>query len=169
MRTIARALCLLSLLCLSATSFADANAPRSTPADARIEEYRLPPELTARAEAYARTHHLEYLVDLVLNLVVLALLIRLGVAARYQRLAERVSRRRWVQAMVFAPLFLLTLAILELPTGIWSHVVERRYGLSIQGWGSFARDWAVGQVLALLLGTFLVWLLYAVMRKSPRR
>ena len=113
--------------------------------------------------------HLQYTVELVWSLVVLLLILRLGIAARIRTLAERVARRRFWQTCIFAPLFLLTLALLELPTGIWAHATERSFGLSIQGWGGFVRDWAVSQLLVMLLGTLLVWVLYAVMRKSPRR
>jgi Zn-dependent protease with chaperone function len=48
-------------------------------------------------------------------------------------------------------------------------VLSLRYGLSIQGWGSYARDFAVGQALTMLLGTLLVCVLYGVMRRSARR
>jgi Zn-dependent protease with chaperone function len=39
----------------------------------------------------------------------------------------------------------------------------------VQGWGSWFRDWAVGQALTLVLGTFFVWILYATIRRSARR
>src|SRR5439155_21496629 len=82
--------------------------------------------------------------------------------------AQQAGKKIW-QACIFAPLFLLTLALMQLPLDVWSQTTERRFGLSIQGWGSFARDWLVGQAIALLLGTFLIWLIYAVMRRAPRR
>jgi Zn-dependent protease with chaperone function len=147
----------------------DSLAPRSVAAEEPISEYRLAPELRDRAERHAHVRHLQYVVDLVWSLLVLLLVLRLRLAARLQTFAERSARRRFVQVAIFAPLFLLTLAVLSLPTGIWAHATERSFGLSVQGWGGFARDWAVTQLLTLLLGTFLVWILYSVMRRSPRR
>jgi Zn-dependent protease with chaperone function len=135
----------------------------------QIDKYELGPELRARAESFAHARHLIYLVGTVWGIAVLLVLLRLRVAVHLQRWTERRTQRRWLQSVLFAPPFLLVLALLELPLGVWSHVQERRYGLSIQGWGSFARDWAVGQVLALLLGALLVTVLYAVMRRSVRR
>jgi Zn-dependent protease with chaperone function len=143
--------------------------PRTVAADAPISRYELPPELRARAEAYAHAHHLEYVVGTAWGLVTLLVLLRLRVAARLRTWATRRTRRRILQIALFAPAFLLTLALAELPTAIWSHTVERRFGLSIQGWASFARDWALGQALGIAFGTFLVWLLYTILRRSLRR
>jgi STE24 endopeptidase len=47
--------------------------------------------------------------------------------------------------------------------------VERKYGLSVQGWGSWFWDWTKEQFLAVVLGIVLVSILYAVIRSSPRR
>jgi len=144
-------------------------APRTVAADTPLTRYELAPERRARAEAYAHAHHLEYAVGTAWGIAVLLLVLRLRIAARLGAWATRTTRRRFLQACLFAPAFLLVLALLELPLTVWSHVVERRFGLSVQGWGSFARDWALGQGLTLLLGTFLVWLLYVMLRRSPRR
>ena len=142
-------------------------APRSVSADTPIHEYSLSPELRDRAERHAHVRHLQYTVELVWSLVVLLLILRLGIAARIRTLAERVARRRFWQTCIFAPLFLLTLALLELPTGIWAHATERSFGLSIQGWGGFVRDWAVSQLLVMLLGTLLVWVLTPSCARVP--
>jgi STE24 endopeptidase len=160
---------LVLVVLLGGVARAASPPPRTTPADQPVSAYTLPPELRTRAEAYAHAHRLQYLVGTLWGLASLALLIKLRVAPRLSRAAQHVSKRRFVQALAFTPPFLLALAALELPLGLWSHTVERKFGLSVQGWGSWTRDWAVGQVLGLLLGTLLVWVLYAVMRKSPRR
>jgi len=143
--------------------------PRAVAADAHVDKYELPAELRAKTERFAHARHVTYVVGTIWGILALLLVLRLRVAVRLQRWALGLSRRRWLQALWFAPPFLLALALLELPVGIWSHALVRAYGLSIQGWGSFARDWAVGQLLAMLLGALLVAVLYAVMRRSPRR
>ena len=48
-------------------------------------------------------------------------------------------------------------------------LVDRKYGLSVQSWGSWFWDWTKGQFLAVVLGIVLVSILYAVIRSSPRR
>ena len=79
------------------------------------------------------------------------------------------SRRTIVQSFIFAPPLILTLAVLGLPLGIYDHWLERAYHQSVQGWGSWALDWGKEQVIAIIFGTLLVWLLYAVIRRSPQR
>jgi Zn-dependent protease with chaperone function len=142
---------------------------RSVPADQPIAAYTLQPPLRDKAEAHARVSHLQYLAGTVWGLVALLLVLRLRLAPRFQALAERVARRRFFQACLFLPLFALTLALFDLPITLWSHIVARSYGLSIQGWGSFARDWLVGQIVVIVIGIVLTWLFYAVMRRAPRR
>jgi Zn-dependent protease with chaperone function len=159
-------------LCAAPAGAADASpsalTPRTVDASAPIDGYHLPPDLRRNAEAHAAARHLQYIVDLVWAAVTLVLLARLRIAARLAAWTERHARRRFGQACLFAPAFLLALALAQLPVSLWAHVTSRAYGLSIQGWGSFARDWGVGQLLTILLGTVLVWLSYTVMRRSPR-
>ena len=170
-RPVARALRVALLLAaVAAPSGAAAEPPaRTVPADAPISAYSLPPPLRARAEAYAHAHHVRYVVEILSGLAGLALLVWLRVAARLGRFAERRAQRRILQAMIVGPGFVLALGVIDLPTAIWSHVLQRRYEQSIQGWPSWARDWAVAQLLAIVLGTFLIWLLYAILRRAPRR
>ena len=99
----------------------------------------------------------------------LALLLTMRVAPRFRNLAERASRRRLVQAMVFAPLFLLTLDVLSLPISVYGQHLQVQYGLSVQSWGSWFWDWTKGELLGTVLGTVLVWGLYAFLRRSSTR
>lgn len=134
-----------------------------------ITEYRLPPEALAKSEALYRTTIVMTIVGTVYGLAVLGGLLFLRVAPRYRDLAERVSRRRFVQALVFVPLLLLTIDVLSLPVSLYGHSLQRRYGLSVQGWGSWFWDWTKGELLGTALATVLIWGLYAFLRRSPRR
>jgi STE24 endopeptidase len=70
---------------------------------------------------------------------------------------------------VFSPLLLLTIAILTSPLDIYSEWVEKEYGLSVQGWGSWGWDWVKAELISLIIGTIFIWLLYVVIRRSARR
>jgi hypothetical protein len=107
--------------------------PRSVPADQPIAAYTLQPPLREKAEAHARSQHLQYLAGTLWGLLALLLVLRLRLAPRFQQLAQRLARRRIFQACVFAPLFVFTLALLELPIDLWGHWEQRRTGLSVQG------------------------------------
>ena len=134
-----------------------------------LTEYQLSPDTLAKAEALYRTSTVMLVVGTLYGLGVLALLLTTRVAPRFRDLAERVSRRRVVQALVFAPLMLLTLDVLSLPVSLYGHHLQVQYGLSVQGWASWLWDWTKGELLGTALGTVMVWGLYAFLRRSPTR
>jgi Zn-dependent protease with chaperone function len=73
------------------------------------------------------------------------------------------------QIIVFAPLLLVTIDVLSLPIAIWEHRLAVQYGQSIQGWSSWITDWAKGEGVELAIAILLVWILFFVIRKSPRK
>jgi Zn-dependent protease with chaperone function len=135
----------------------------------RITKYTLPPDRYQKARNLAKIHFRFALISLVYGLVVLWLILRWKLSAKYRTLAESKSSVRFLQACIFSPLIILTSEVLELPTGIYRNWVFRQYGLSVQGWGSWFWDWTKGELVGVIITTILVWLLYAVIRKSPRR
>lgn len=134
-----------------------------------VSQYTLSPEQMHKAEALYRIRTVLYLTGTVYGMLVLAVLLRAKVADAYQRWAESTSRLRVVQAFVFTPLLLLTLALLELPLSIYGHHVSLSYGLSVQRWGSWFWDWAKGELIFTIVAALLAWGLYALIRRSPRR
>jgi Zn-dependent protease with chaperone function len=148
-------------------------APLAPPANtgagaAPLTEYQPPPGEYARAVAYSHASYSHTFVNAAWGLVAL-LLLRWRIGPRVRDWAERAGGRRFVQVLVYAPLLLLTVAVLGLPSDVWDQTLSRRFGLSVQGWRSWAADWLINQALLLLIGTLLVWMLYGVIRRSPRR
>jgi Zn-dependent protease with chaperone function len=133
------------------------------------EGYSLSPERSAQAIAYARARHVLYFCNFAYGIMLLLLILHFHLGPRFRDWAERATGHRFLQAMVFVPSLFLTLDVLSLPGGVTRHWLSRRYGQSIQGWGSWVWDWTKGEMVAIGLAIFLVWLLYAVMRRSPRR
>jgi Zn-dependent protease with chaperone function len=134
-----------------------------------VTAYTLPPELYRKAHDRRRIHFRLELVNFFYGLFALWLILRLKLGARYRDWAVRASSWPFVQACVFAPLLLLTLVVLTLPSDIYGQMIEKQFGISIQGWASWAGAWALEQVVSLVLATVFVWILYAVIRKSPQR
>ena len=151
----------------SSSGAAESDAP--VPAPTTIVEYAPPPAQFARAKAYSHAHYRHFFINTLYGLLLLLVVLRWRLAPAFRDLAERISARRFVQKIVFAPLILLTIAILGIPSDIWDQSLSRAYGLSVQGWGPWLRDWILNQVLMLLVGTLLVGILYGVIRRSPRR
>src|SRR5438874_4736539 len=109
--------------------------PRSVPPEQPIAAYTLQPAVREKAEAHATAGHEQYLAGTIWGIVALLLILRLRLASRFQRVSE-TAKNRFLQACIFAPLFVLTLAALNLPLDLWGHSVQRKFGLSFQGWGS---------------------------------
>ena len=136
---------------------------------ASTEQYTLSHERYEKAVAYSRAGYTLYFFSYFLGAIVLFLILRLGVAAKFRDIAENVSDKRWIQALVFVPLLLLTIDLLDLPVSIYWHALSRHYEQSIQGWGSWLSDWMKREFLGMGFAFVIILILFAVMRRSPRR
>lgn len=96
-------------------------------------------------------------------------LVRLHTGAGVARIAERVARRAWIQGLIVVPLWVLILIALELPASMLGHHVSLRFGLSVESWLAWWLDWLKSTALTLLLGVVVLGILYALMRRFPRR
>jgi Zn-dependent protease with chaperone function len=144
----------------SVASSTTASAPTS---------YTLSPEQREKAIAYARARYRLHFFAFFWSVLVLILIIRARLGPRFRDRAESMTKRRFGQAAIFVPLLLITESLLELPTAAWGQRLARMYGQSVQGWGSWLWDAAKGLIVAIVVAIPLVWLLYAFLRKSPRR
>jgi STE24 endopeptidase len=134
-----------------------------------VTAYTLPPDKLAKAIEYARERNRLYFIAAAYGFAVLAAILYGRLGPRYRDWAERVSAGRFVQAYVFTPLLLLTLDLAELPIAMRYHWLAVKYEQSIQPWASWLWDWMKGELLSVAVSGLLVWMLYAIIRKSPRR
>jgi STE24 endopeptidase len=141
---------------------------RSAPA--RIPHgYTLTPEQAARATDYAAARRRIYFLDFGWSILALLLILHWHIGVTFRNWAERLGNRRVIQSIVFTPLLLGIMEIAGLPAAVARHRMALRYGLSVQGWTSWLVDLGKGALLQFAAGIFIVWLLYAVMRRSPQR
>lgn len=144
-------------------------AAPSSPTQGSITEYAPPAAEYAKAKEYSHAHYRHFFFDTFYGLLVLLIILRWRVAARIRDLAERVSQRRSVQFIIFSPLILLAIAIPGIATDIKDQQLERAFGLSVEAWGPWLRDWVLNLFIMLIVGTVLVAILYFVVRRSPQR
>lgn len=97
------------------------------------------------------------------------MLLRFGTGSAVAALAERASPQKWLQGLIVAPLWLVMVALVQLPTALLGHHVGLGYGLSVEGWLPWWGDWAKSLALTILIGTFVLTVLYALMRRWPHR
>jgi Zn-dependent protease with chaperone function len=189
MRTLAR-LVLVSVVFLVAAAFvssswaqaqdgppASPDASAGTPAagaaktaDDYVAEIRA--AYTPENHAYVAERRRLAFVDPLVSILVALLLLATGLSARFRDLAERVSRRRYLQVLVYLALFSVVTWVLGLPLEWYrDYALEHRFGLSTQSFGAWFGDSAKGVALGVLMFGVLpvMWLVYKALKSSPRR
>jgi STE24 endopeptidase len=132
-------------------------------------QYSLPPDKLEKAHALYLLNGALYLVTIVWGLLVLFLMLRTKFGVRLRNLAISLSRFRVVQAAIVMSVFVFVLELTQLPFDSYEHHISLQYGLSVQQWGSWFWDWTKAVLLGCLFASILGWILYAVLRRSPRR
>ncbi|HEY2390306.1 MAG TPA: M48 family metallopeptidase [Candidatus Angelobacter sp.] len=172
---------ILLVLCLSvvphslvaqaptASATPEATATASNKTATQTTEYTLPQDKLAKSKALYELRGKLRIFDTVYSLIILLAILSFGIAAKYRDWAEKVSGNRFVQALIFALFLMLTVTILGLPLDIYQQSLSLQYGLSVQGWGSWLRDVAIGQALSLVIFTFAIWGVTSLIRRSPTR
>ena len=131
--------------------------------------YSLPAEKLKRAEALNREGDWLWAIGTVWGLVSLLLFLRLHWAAGLRRVAASIASRPWVQGLIFLPLLILAMRLLNLPLSLIGHHLGLSYGLSIERWPAWFWDWTKGLLVSVAVSTFVGSLLFAIVRHSPRR
>jgi len=155
----------------SATAATPSTAPsaRQSQLQNKITSYTLPPDLYQKAHNRGRIGFASRIIGFFYALFVLWFILRSKLSAKYRDWAEKASRNRFLQALILTSLLVLTIGVLQLPIDLFQESVLKLYKISVQSWPSWTADWAKGQLLTIIMGSLLAWILYAVIRKSPRR
>lgn len=136
----------------------------------KVKSYSLTVEQREKAIAYSKANYRLYFIGVAYSLALLYFLMRLQWPVRFARWAEgNGKRRRFLQLLIFSPLFILTMQVMSLPVDYYSEHLRKIYGLSVQSFGSWAWDWLKGLLIGVIIGTVLIWILYGVIRRSPTR
>jgi STE24 endopeptidase len=141
----------------------------AAPQKTETEKYTLSQDRYEKAIAYSRAGYTLYFVMSFFDILVMILVLNLGVAAKFRDFAESVTGSRFLQGLVYIPVLVMTLDVLDLPLRLYGHSLSLRYEQSVQRWGSWMWDWTKGEFLGTAFAVILVLILYAAMRRSPRR
>jgi Zn-dependent protease with chaperone function len=156
-------------LAASAAAAQPATPPPPPKSHAEVQSYNLSAEKRAKAIEYARERNRLYFFGFAWGMAVIGGVLALRVAPRFRDWAERVTRIRFLQAYIFVPLLLLLLDLADLPLSMRYHHLAVKYEQSVQPWGSWFWDWTKGELISFAISGFLVWGLYGLIRRSPRR
>jgi len=140
-------------------------------AEAATEAYMamIPPEATARSNAYFEGGYWLILWDFLYALVIALLLLNLRWSARMRDLAERITRFKWLRDAIYWGQYLLLTTVLGFPLEFYEDFLrEHKYGLATQSFWPWMGDQGKGLLLGLVLGALAVVLLLAIVRRLPR-
>lgn len=139
-----------------------------TPANSS-HAYSLPPDKLAKAIALGRIRNILEIGGSLWGLAILWLLLATRAAAAIEAWTQRIFSRRWLQGLLFFAVFLVILALANLPLDIYGHSVSRAYGISVSSWGTWFGDLAKSLGFTLLVGAPVMLLFNWIVRRWPRR
>lgn len=148
-----------------------AKASASFGPDAATNAYlaEIPAGAKARSDAYFEGGYWLILWDFVYGLGVVLLLLNLRWSAGFRNLAERITRFKPLQAMIYWAEYIAVTSVLFFPMTVYEgYFRERKYGLATQTFGPWMGDQLKGFLLSLLLGAVVVTALFGVVRRLPR-
>jgi STE24 endopeptidase len=129
-------------------------------------------DFTPENRAYAGERRRLSFIDPLVSILIALLLLATGLSARFRDLAARVSRRLYVQVLVYLALFSVVTWLIGLPLEWYrDYALEHRFGLSTQSLGAWFGDSAKGVGVGfVMLGVLpILWLIYQALKRSPRR
>ncbi|OEF99436.1 hypothetical protein BHF71_02135 [Vulcanibacillus modesticaldus] len=122
------------------------------------------------ATVYSRIKDFLFFIGIPWEWAIYLLILGLGLSASFLSIAKRVSKKSFlVQSGIYVAILSVFVTILQFPLYYYSYKVSRDYGINIQSVSSWLADKGKGFLLDLFLTIPMVWLLYVMLRKSPKR
>jgi Zn-dependent protease with chaperone function len=184
-----RACALLMVLSLAFTCHAQNNAlenstmpsvvtvpPEAQPSanfnvDAATRAYlaQIPPSAKARSDAYFEGGYWLVLWDFLYGVIVALVLLNLRWSAAFRNLAERMSRFKPLQTVIYWAQYVVVTALVAFPLTVYEGFFrEHKYGLATQTFGPWLGDQLKGLLVGLVLGALAATVLFGVVRRLPR-
>ncbi len=146
-----------------------ARAGQSFNIDEATEAYinLLSDEDRARSDAYMEGGYWLELWNFVYGLGLAWLLLGTRLSARMRNLAERVGRWRWLHTFIYSAQYVVIASVLSFPLTVYEGFFrEHSYNLATQSFGAWMGDQFTSLAVGVLLGSFALTLIYAVIRKA---
>lgn len=168
-------LCTVSAFGQTSAAAAPASPPPNQAAAARpldvkaaVDSYlaKMPAAQRARSDAYFEGGYWLILWDFVCTVIVMWLLLRFRWSARMRNLAERLTRFRPLQTVLYWIQFIVVASVLTFPLGVYEgYFREHKYSLLNQTFGPWMRDQLVGLMVGIVLGAILMVPLFGLVRR----
>jgi STE24 endopeptidase len=150
---------------------AAAQASPNFNADAATDAYLalIPAEAKARSDAYFEGGYWMILWDFLYVVVVMLILLNLGWSAGMRNLAERITRFKPLQTLIYWTEYLVLTTVMLFPLTVYEdYFREHKYGLATQTFGPWLWDQCKGLLVSLVLGGILAMVLFGLVRRLSR-
>jgi STE24 endopeptidase len=190
MTSLARIGCILAFFLVSGSAFAQSPAssadstmpsvitvpPEAQPSanfsvDAATEAYlaQIPAASKSRSDSYFEGGYWMILWDFLYGAILLMLFLNLGWSAVIRNLAERLTRFKPLQTMIYWTEFMAISTVLSFPLTVYeSFSREHKYGLATQTFAPWMGDQLKTFAVNLILGAIVVTVLFGIVRWLPR-
>ena len=129
----------------------------------------VPADKRERSDAYFEGGYWLILWNFLVSAAISLLLLGTRISARMRDFAERKSRFKFVQVMIYAAPYILLASLLAFPlTAYESFFREHAYGMATQTFGEWLGEQLKGLAVALVMMPLALAGLYAVFRRAPR-
>ncbi|MBM4384671.1 MAG: hypothetical protein FJ091_15060 [Deltaproteobacteria bacterium] len=129
----------------------------------------VPPDVAARSDAYFEGGYWLLLWGALWSIAAAWLLLSFGAAVRMRALAERVTKRPSLVALIFGALAIVAITLLELPWTIYAEFVrEHEYGLATQGFGAWLAEQGIALGVDVVMLAPAIAALCALIRRAGR-
>ena len=129
----------------------------------------VPAEKRAKSNAYFEGGYWLILWNFLLSAAIFIFLLTSHISARLRDFAERVTRFKTLQVVLYAIAFILITAALSFPLNLYENFFrEHAYGLATRTFVPWFREQLIGLGVALVAGATVLVVLYAVFRRASR-
>jgi STE24 endopeptidase len=151
----------------AATPAAAANLDPAAATQAWLDT--VPADKRAKSDAYFEGGYWLILWNFLLTAAIAIFLLQSRISARLRDFAERVTRFKAMQVVLYFVPYLIIFALLSFPLALYQDFFrEHKYGLATQTFGPWLADQLKALVVVLIFGSFALIVLYAVFRRAPR-
>jgi STE24 endopeptidase len=158
------AVLIFSSLWLSA---ADASVPAGTVAAG--QEFVRVPEPSPKAMDYYQSGNVLWAVATLWGLALPAVILFTGFSAGLRNLAQRMTHRWYVALPLYFIAFSLLVYVVSWPLNYYAGFMRQHaYGLSTQSFVDWQKDSLKALAVSVVFGCLLLWIPYALLRKSPK-
>src|SRR3984893_14776566 len=129
----------------------------------------VPADKREKSDAYFEGGYWLLLWNFLLGVAISIFLLASRFSAGMRDFAERITRFKSLQVMLYAILFTLITALLVFPMELYQNFFrEHAYGLATQNFGSWMGDEIKGLIVGVISNMILLGALYFVFRRAPR-